>query len=202
MPIPLKFTQAQILALYQEYHEQDKDLKTFLEEKGLGEHYQAIAHRFHRIEKRLMKEGSHAPISPKGIVQATVEEAIAKKQRDDVMLTLQIGEACKTAYYRWAAKKGMSVEDMKKMPIHKAVAIALEKESQYDEVMRENAELRAALRLYSQEVDPRLRLKAAINLITDFLEMATVAELVGFNIKDSGLIGFYQQLLEKYLVGE
>jgi len=63
-------------------------------------------------------------------------------------------------------------------------------------------ELEDALRAYSREVDPIIRLRKACQLIVDFLQFAALAEIAGFNIEEnSSLVRHYQKMLEYYLQG-
>lgn len=204
MPIPKKWTNAQIVALYDEAAKQDKDLKTFLTEKGYAEtDYKAIHKRFQRLEKRRAKglPDVTPTSSPEDVVKATIVEATATEAREQTEQLLTIGRAVKQAYFRWAVKRGMDVEEMKKLPLHKVILTAMEKEARFDDLVKENLELRDALRVYAQETNPMFRLKSAIKLLNDFLQFMTLAELIGFNVEDSSLIDHYQNLMELYLKG-
>ena len=203
MPFPTKFTTSQILKLYEEFSEQDKDLKAFLEGKGLGEHYHAIQKRFQRLERSRARGEpvrTRTP-SPKTIVNATIEEAVAAEAREQTEQLLILGKAVRAAYFKYAARRGLDIEEIKKTPIHEVILAALEKEGKYDALVAQNIELEDALRFYAQEVNPLFRLKSAISLLNEFLQSVTLAELVGFDFEGSQLIRHYQRLMELYLQG-
>lgn len=197
------FTDDQILMLYEEFSKQDKDLKAFLEEKGLSAHYKAITTRFGRLERKQRKLGkpSVAPVVSRDIVKATVEEEVATEARSQTAQLLILGKAVMSAYYKYAAAHGLNIEEIKKTPIHEIIIRALAKEPKYDALVERNRELEDALQLAMQEVNPLFRLKSAIQLMNEFLLFVDVAESIGLNVGDSPLLGYYQNLLETYLKG-
>jgi len=194
-----KWTDAEIREMYDEWKMSDKPLRQWINEKGMFQHYSAIRKRFRRLEKA--SPGEEVPTETRGVVRATVEEEIAKRQRKETEMKLMLGEVCWSAYLQWGAKRGMNIEQMKKVPIHKAILRALERDVDYESLLKENTELKGALQIYTREVDPLFRLEKAVDLLSDFLEMVCVADLLGFNVKDSGLVDYYQNLLELYLTG-
>jgi len=78
---------------------------------------------------------------------------------------------------------------------------ALEFHAKGKELENQVAELEDALRMLAKEVDPILRLKNACTLVYRFLEFATLADIVGFDIEGSPLVQHYQNMIEAYLKG-
>jgi hypothetical protein len=204
-PIPGEqlFTREYVARLYEEFGNQDKDLRAFLKDKGLSAHYKAIATRFGRLERRLAKTNAPpaAPGEANKVVKETVVEAISAEARDQTEQFLVIGKAVMSAYFKYAAARGMNLEQIKKTPVHEIIIRALEKEPKYDALVERNQQLEDEMRALMQEVNPIFRLKSAIQLMNEFLLFVDVGEALGFNIEDSPLIGHYQRLIELYLKG-
>jgi hypothetical protein len=148
--------------------------------------------------KRLFKTPT---ISATDAVEKVIKEEIAKEASDRGIQYLKIGKEVAQAYWKWAQKMGIPLEQAVKHDIGRIVAEALDFHARGKKLEKRIVELEDALRFYAQQVDPIVRLKTAANLVVRFLEFAALAELVGFEIEDSPLIKHYERVITAYLQG-
>ena len=134
-------------------------------------------------------------------VEGVIKTEIAKESTERASQYLQIGKVTAQAYWRWCQRMGIPIEEAVKHDIGRVVKEALEFHAKGKKLEGRVAELEDALRVAAREVDPILRLKNACTLVYRFLEFATLAELVGFEIEGSSLVRHYERLITAYLQG-
>jgi len=140
-------------------------------------------------------------VSAAEAVETVIKTETAKEATDRTSQYMQIGKSVAGAYWKWAQKMGIPIEEAVKHDIGKIVKEALEFHAKGKELENQVAELEDALRMLAKEVDPILRLKTACTLVYRFLEFATLADIVGFDIEGSPLVQHYQNMIEAYLKG-
>jgi len=212
VPFPKKFTDAEIYRLYEEYRESDKDLKTFLEEKGYsGRDYFAIRKRFDNLERRLAK--GLPPITTNAFgggsaaLESVADEAVAAE-----VVTQTAREAGTTArwkfilgdklwrlYSEYAAHMGWDISKISEHPIDEVFAEALRKSKEYDEMKREVEELRRKVALMEYKLDPLGRLEIATNAMLRYIKFAVYARLLGINVAKSPATKYYSTLINGIL---
>jgi hypothetical protein len=206
MPFPKKYTDAEIARLYEEFQNQDKDLRTFCMERGLT--YNTIARRFDRLERRMAEGLPPASYTPGSSdiaeteVASTVQQEIAAESKATTQHYLILGKKIWEAYSAWAAKKGYDLSKIKETPIHEFVLESLEKADEYDKLAREYEEAVEALNFYKSRTDPMVRLEIGTQMLTQFLEMALLMDALGVDIVDSETGEFYANLIQDYLLGK
>jgi len=134
-------------------------------------------------------------------VDKVIKDETAKEASERTAQYMQIGKTVAQAYWKWAQKMGIPIEEAVKHDIGGIVKEALEFHAKGKKLESRVVELEDALRLVVKEVDPIVRLKTACTLVYRFLEFATLAELVGFEIEGSPLVKHYQNMIESYLKG-
>jgi len=134
-------------------------------------------------------------------VENVLKTETAKEATERTAQYMQIGRTVAKAYWKWAEKHGIPIEQAVKQDIGRIVSEALDYHTRGRQLENRVAQLEDALRAAAREVDPILRLKTACTLVYKFLEFATLAELAGFNIEDSPLVNHYQRMIEFYLKG-
>lgn len=211
MPFPKLFSDAQILRLYEEYQNQDKDLMTFLREKGLEKHYLAIRKRFDQLEKREAK--GLPPIRVNASTSKNIDE-IAQEQVTSEIVTQTAKEASDTArwkfilgdklwrvYTDYAARQGWDISKIAEHPIDEVFTEALRKSEEYEKLAKKYEEAMEALEFYRSRSDPIVRLEVGINMLREFLEMALLMDALGIDIIESEAGQYYASLIESYLLG-
>jgi len=174
----------------------EKGLLAFSEE---GEPY--FITPFKQIEKYYLsrtKEMEPEEIAQKTVLD-TVEGAIAEEATTQSQQYIILGKAIWQAYVNYAVKHGMTIDDIRKTPVHQTIIQALEKSDRLDQAERENAELRQQLAYLQGETDPIIRLKNTLKKTTDILTTLAILDQAGFNIEP--LIPFYQRTIQGYLIG-
>lgn len=155
---------------------------------------------------RYTRMGKPPPPTPAVSAAKAVEDVIkketAKEATERTAQYMEIGKKVAGAYWRWAQKMGIPIEEAVKHDISKIVSEALNFHAKGQKLEARVRELEDVLRLAAQEVDPVLRLKNACIMVYKFLEFATLAEIVGFDIEGSPIISHYQKMIEGYLRGE
>jgi hypothetical protein len=209
MPLPKKYTNADIMKLYEEYQNQDKDLKTFCQEKGLP--YTTIFRRFDRLEKHLAKGLPPTTIPPsysrasneiaETEVASTVQQEIAAESKTQTEQFLILGKKIWEAFTAYASKKGYDLSKIKDIPIHEFVLNSLTKADEYEKLSEEYKEAVEALNFYQSRTDPIVRLEQGIQMLKEFLEMALMMDALGIDIIDSEAGKFYADLIQDYLMG-
>ena len=129
------------------------------------------------IELKMSKGRPPAIVSTDDAVVRTVQEEIRSESVTSTQQYLILGKAVWAAYTRWAARKGLSVEDIKKTPAHEVIIRALEKEAAYDRLEKTVRELQEDLNIALKEADPIQRLRQAGSLINRFTELALINEI-------------------------
>lgn len=209
MPFPKKFTDAEIARLYDEYRSQDKDLKTFCEERGLP--YTTIFRRFDRLERHIAKGLPPVTVAPysggaSGVaeseVAATVQKEIAAESKTQTEQFLILGKKIWEAFAAWASKKGYDLSKIKEIPIHEFVLDSLTKADEYEKLSKEYEEAVEALNFYQSRTNPIVRLEQGIQMLKEFVEMALLMDALGVDIIDSEAGKFYADLIQNYLVGK
>jgi len=209
VPLPKKFTDADIARLYDEYREQDKDLKTFCEERGLP--YTTIFRRFDRLESRLAKGLPPVTVSPsysrgsmdvaETEVAATVQQEIAAESKASTEQYIVLGKKIWEAFAAWASKKGYDLSKIKEMPIHEFVLDSLSKADEYEKLAKEYEETVEALNFYQSRTSPIVRLEQGIQMLKEFIEMALLMDALGIDVIESDVGQYYANLIQDYLVG-
>jgi hypothetical protein len=156
-------------------------------------------------EVNWQKTGKRAVKTPTVSAEEAVETVIKKETAQEATARtsqyMQIGKTVAQAYWKWAQKMGIPIEEAVKHDIGKIVKDALDYHAKGKHLESRVGELEDALRMAVTEVDPIVRLKTACTLVYKFLEFATLAEIVGFDIEGSPLVEHYQNLIESYLKG-
>jgi len=155
--------------------------------------------QWQKTGKRMIKTPT---VSAAEAVESVIKTETAKEATERTSQYMQIGKQVASAYWKWAQKMGIPLEEAVKHDISKIVKEALEFHAKGKQLENRVAELEDALRMLAKEIDPIVRLKSACTLVYKFLEFATLAELVGFDIETSPLVGHYQHMIESYLKGE
>lgn len=148
--------------------------------------------------KRMMKTPT---VSAADAVESVIKMEVAKEASERASSYIQIGKVVASAYWKWAQKMGIPIEEATKHDIGGIVKEALEYHAKAKHLESRVAELEDALRVAVKEVDPIMRLKTACTLVYKFLEFATLAEIVGFDIEGSPLVKHYENLITQYLRG-
>jgi hypothetical protein len=210
MPYPKKYTDADIARLYDEYRDQDKDLKTFCAEKGLP--YTTIFRRFDRLEKRLAKGLPPVTVSPsysrgstdvaEAEVAATVQQEIAAESKTSTEQYIVLGKKIWEAFAAWASKKGYDLSKIKETPIHEFVLDSLAKADEYDKLAEAYREAVEALNFYQSRTEPLVRLERGIEMLTQFLQFAVLMDALGVDVIESDVGRFYASHIENYLMGK
>jgi len=215
VPFPKKFTDAEIYRLYEEYRESDKDLKTFLEEKGYsGRDYFAIRKRFDNLEKRLAKGlppittnsfrggGSSLEGLAEDAVAAELASQTAREASDTAKWKFILGDKLWRLYADYAARKGWDISKIAEHPIDQVFAEALQKSEDYEKLSKKYEEALDALEFYRSRSDPIVRLEIAADMLAKFLETAMLMDALGVDIIESEAGQYYAQLIENYLLGK
>jgi len=155
--------------------------------------------QFQKTGKRMRQTPT---VSAAEAVEKVIKDETAKEATERTSQYMQIGKTVASAYWKWAEKMGIPIEEAVKHDIGKIVKEALEFHAKGKKLESRVAELEDALRMLAKEVDPVLRLKTACTLVYRFLEFATLAEIVGFDIEGSPIVQHYQNMIELYLKGE
>lgn len=134
-------------------------------------------------------------------VETVLKTETAKEATERTAQYMQIGRTVAKAYWQWAEKHGIPIEQAVKQDIGRIVSETLDYHTRGKQLERRVMQLEDALRACAREVDPILRLKTASILVYKFLEFAALAELAGFNIENSPLVNHYQKMIEFYLKG-
>ncbi len=167
-----------------------------------GEPYFTVP--FEEVEEEIFKKKKMK--SPETISKTTVaktyQKAIAEESKSQTEQYLTLGRAIWQAFMQWAVKKGYTIDDVRRIPIHQIIIESLQKADQLEETQKILKETNEQLNMYKREVDPIMRLRQAATLIKDFLTFAVYAETLGFNIEDTDIIPYYQNLIGAYLKGE
>ncbi len=213
MPFPKKFTDAEIYRLYEEYRDQDKDLKTFLAEKGFSDKdYFAIRRRFDSLEKRLAK--GLPPVTPvlggrgsslEGIAEETVTAELASQTAREASDTARwkfiLGDKLWRLYADYASRKGWDISKIAEHPIDQVLAEALRKSEEYEKISKKYEEALEALEFFRSRSDPIVRLEIATDMIAKFIETAVLMDALGVDIIESEVGQYYARLIEDYLLG-
>jgi len=154
--------------------------------------------QWQRTGKRMIKTPT---VSAADAVEKVIKDETAKEATERTAQYMQIGKTVAQAYWKWAQKMGIPIEEAVKHDIGQVVKEALDFHAKGKQLESRVVELEDALRVLNKEVDPILRLKTACTLVYRFLEFATLAELVGFDIEGSPLVRHYQNMIELYLKG-
>jgi len=171
---------------------------------------EAFLEEYDATRKRIRREAFEKPKGrpPKDVseaasdaVEAILKEETAAEAQTRTRQYFQIGKTVAQAYWKWAQKRGIPLEEAVRHDIGKIVSEALEYHARAKELEKRVMELEDALRAYAKEVDPIVRLRKAARIITDFIQFAALAEIAGFNIEESPLVDHYQKLIEYYLKG-
>ncbi len=206
MPFPKKFTDAEIARLYDEYRSQEKDLKTFCEERGLP--YNTIFRRFDRLERRIAKGLPPVTVTPYGgdvaenEVAATVQKEIAAESKTATEQYIILGKKIWEAFAAWASRKGYDLSKIREMPIHEFVLDSLQKADEHDKLVEKYEEAVEELNFYKSRTDPIVRLERGIEMLKDFLEMAVLMDALGVDIIETEAGRYYADLIQSFLVGK
>lgn len=114
---------------------------------------------------------------------------------------LTVGRAITQAFFTWAARNGLTPQQMREMEIHRVILQALNLADQHPGLVQKIEDMEAELRVYRREVDPVLRLKDGLVLAGKFLRYVEYAEVLGFDLEGSGIIAYYENMLNQYLKG-
>lgn len=194
MPIK-KYGDQQIKTLWEEFNHQELNLKDFCKSKDLP--YTTIFQRFKRLKKK-----AEVPVRSASVaVDETVQIEIAGEATARTKQYLLLGKAIWTTFAGWASKRGMSLRDIEKTPIHEVVTTALEKEADYDTLTKENTKLRQTINIYASRVNPIMRLETGIEMFRSFLEYTIMMDAIGINVLNSDIGEFYGKMIESYLMG-
>ena len=112
-----------------------------------------------------------------------------------------LGKAVWQGIAQWSARKGITPQQLAKMPLHEMVLDGLDKRDRFSNLEREVLDLKETVKLLQGETDPVIRIREACALLVDFVKSLSLAELAGFRIESGGIIDFYQSLLNKYIKG-
>jgi len=154
--------------------------------------------QWQKTGKRMLKTPT---ASAAEAVDSVIKAATAKEATERTSQYMQIGKTVAQAYWKWAQKMGMPIEEAVKHDIGQIVKEALDFHAKGKQLENRVVELEDALKLVTKEVDPVVRLKNACILVYRFLEFAALAEIAGFDIEGSPLVMHYQNLIESYLKG-
>lgn len=143
-------------------------------------------------------------LSPEELSRLTVvethQEALADEARKQTDAYLTIGRSVFQAFMAWAVKKGYTLEDIRKMPIHQIIVEALEAKDRLPQVEEENKRLTEELEWYRAETDHLVRLRNAVDAIPKTVSYLLLLDSLGFNVEPlADQIGKTMQL---YLMGE
>lgn len=155
---------------------------------------------FENIQKYFLKKEEKGL---KQIAEKAIVETMQNETRDQTVLSVQqyfvLGRAVWQGISQWAARRGMTAEELLKMPAHKIVLESLEQAEKVPGLENENKDLRNQLAVLLDETDPIIRLKKAIQLLNKFLAAAIIAEEIGLNIES--IIPTYEHLIKGYITG-
>jgi len=132
-------------------------------------------------------------------VVGTVKEAIAGETKAATEQYLILGKAIWQAVATYFAKKGISPQELRNTPVHQIIIDALDKADKYPRLEKKIKELEGELAMYRKEVDPMYRLKESCSLIVDFMRVASLAKIAGFN--PYAMLPYYQKLINQYMKG-
>ena len=209
MPFPKKYTSAEISKLYDEYRDQEKDMKTFCAEKGLN--YKTIFGRFDRLERRLAKglppiQYRTSSTSGKDVaeeeVATTVQQEIAAESKSQTQQYIILGKKIWESFAAFASKKGLNLSKLKDVPIHEVVLDAMTKAEEYDRLADRYKETVEALNFYQSRTDPLIRLERGIDMLTQLLQFALLMDGLGIDVLESDVGQFYASTIERYLMGK
>ncbi|MEM1551560.1 MAG: hypothetical protein QXH03_02685 [Candidatus Bathyarchaeia archaeon] len=204
------FSDAQIMRLYKEYVESDKDLMNFLREKGLADHYLAIRKRFDMLEKRLARSDkeSAVPLPPtresleslaRDEVAMEVATQTAKEAADITRWKFILGDKLWRLYADYAAKHGWDVSKIAENPIDQVFAEALQKLDEYPKLLKENEELRSLVAYYEKEYSPLEHARNTIHLINEVTISLAMLKRMGFRLnRESSVVKMYNNLITRF----
>lgn len=205
------FSESQIIRLYQEYVESDKDLKTFLREKGLEDHYLAIRKRFDMLEKRLAAPAGERPRVPlpptresleslaRDEVAIEIASQTAKEAADTTKWKFILGDKLWRLYTDYAAKHGWDISKIAENPIDRVFADALQKLDEYPKIIKENEELRSRVAYYERMYTPLEHARNTIRLVNETVIATGLLMKAGFKLNHkSGIVRLYNKLINQY----
>jgi hypothetical protein len=211
MPFPKKYTDAEIWKLHEEFSGQDKDLKTFCEERKLN--YTTIRARFERLERRLAKGlppiQYRASRSPSGKelaeeeVATTVQQEIAAEAKTTAEEKIVLGKILDKDIIEPLYREGLlTPSELKdKLATAEKIRELIRKGKDYEKLTEEYEEAVEALNFYRSRTDPIVRIEQGMEMLSNFLEMAMLMKLFGVDIVRSEVGEYYAGLIEDYLLG-
>lgn len=149
--------------------------------------------------ERAVKSSKEDSAVAEDTVVDTVKGAIAGETKTQTEQYLILGKAIWQAVATFAAKRGISPEELKGMPVHQMVLAALENSEKVDPLERKVKDLEGELGMYRREVDPMYRLKESCALIVEFMRAASLAKIAGFN--PYTMIPHYNKVINEYMKG-
>jgi len=149
--------------------------------------------------KKAIRTGEEDRAVAEETVIGTVKEAIAGETKAMTEQYLILGKAIWQAVAQHFTKKGVSPTELRNMPIHQIIIDALEKADKYPKLQRKIKDLESELAMYRREVDPMVRLRESCRLIVEFMRVASLAKIAGFN--PYAMLPYYQNLINQYMRG-
>lgn len=149
--------------------------------------------------------GGGASSTAEGAVERVVQGEVASEARARTSQYLVVGRLVSKALRRYAQAKGIPVEEFVEMSgedLGKTVVEAMDYLTRAKRIEEENRKLREENAFLSHQIDPLGRLQIATDFLYRFLEFMAAAKVMGLNLRNSPVIGYYQQLLDGILVGE
>lgn len=120
---------------------------------------------------------STKPATASEAVEAVLKGEVTREAEGRTRQYFAIGKAVASAYWKWAQKHGIPIEEAVKQDVGKIVTKALEKEVEYDKLVKYAVALEEELRIARKEADPIARLRRAAALINRFTELALATEI-------------------------
>jgi len=174
-----------------------KDAKAFLEE--------------FKEKRRTLRTSAESSETPEEAAQKAVREADRIDSAEEAVkldrLYKEIGKAIYTRYAQWAARRGMDVTKIKEARIDEAVMNALDKEAEFDKLVKQLDETQQTLKVYAQQADPAMRAAEALRIVDRFAQLVIYAEAMedalGYPLLNLQPVAqYYNKLLTQYMKGE
>jgi len=142
-------------------------------------------------------------LSPEQLARRTVtrtfQRAIADESKTQTEQYLILGKAIWQAVSNYLIRKGYTIEDIRKTPIHKTIIEALEKADAYEQILPEYRRLKEENAYLKEEIEPLVRLRKVMTSLPEMALYLLLLEEAGFNIEP--IIKTLNRQLNLYVTG-
>jgi len=136
--------------------------------------------------RKKMQEAS-AGLTAKQLAKATVVEAVMSATADQATLTVQqqlkLGAGLFPALVQWAFRRGIGIEQLLQMELHKVVIEALNESDKVPGLEEEVQDLKRSLEYFKGQSDPYVRIRKAYQDALKVLDICLAIKILGGNPK-------------------